>query len=354
MSINKDIIIRIGLALFIIIAFIKVVGPVIFGYLKKKIPGHYDADNDIDSMIRRQKNRLRSQYGITGGLEETVSNSHQERSSTLKEASESKEIQVVSSSEVQAFYKEARWGGGQGCKDIQSLITKNYSYTLTESKVNAFLLLAEKRNYTRFLSDLNQKSPDAIKNYLSLVLLVLILIEEIRNKEHNILEKVARKAKVSKTEFMLALQLNVLFTIAQKKPIKEERLFESVATLNQYSEETLTEATDSIFRKGANFWAKGHSSFFEELALYLSYADILTPFPAFQSKKDTKTAYEILKVDPKDDLDDIKKTYKKLAMTRHPDKIGHMNLPKTLEKKAHAKFSAIQEAYDIITTARKR
>ena len=40
-------------------------------------------------------------------------------------------------------------------------------------------------------------------------------------------------------------------------------------------------------------------------------------------------------------LADIKKTYKKIAMARHPDKIGQMNLPKELEKKALSKFNHV-------------
>jgi hypothetical protein len=342
MSVNKDIIIRVGLGLFLLVLFIKVIGPVVFEILKRKIPGPYNPDNDIDSMIRRQKERLRAQYGITSRQE--LPSPNMETASTS----------ILVTKEIQALYKESRWGGGEFAKDIQALITKNYSYTLAETKVNAFILLAEKRHYLRNLSEANQQSPEAIKNYLSLVMLFLILIEDIRNKDMTMIERVAKKCHIEKMELLLALQLKILFTISQKKPVKEERLFESVPVLHQYSEDTIKEAVDSILKKEANFWAKGHSIFFEELSLYLSYADILTPYPALQNKKDLNTAYLILNASPQSDFDEIKKTYKKLAMTKHPDKIGHMNLPKILEKKAVQKFNQIQAAFDIIAAERKK
>jgi DnaJ-domain-containing protein 1 len=347
MSANKDIIIRIVLGFFLIIVFIKVIGPVIFEMLKKKIPGSYEADNDIDSMIRRQKERLRSQYGLPTEI-------NRQNLSSLSDPLESITQSAPPTKEIETLYKESRWGGGAFSKDIQTIISKNYSYTLAETKVNAFVLIAEKKKYLNYLSSNNQASNEAIKNYLSLVLLFLTLVDEIRNKELSLLEKVAKKCHVDKMEFMLALQLKVLFAISGKMPIKEEGLYESTFTLHQYSEETIKEAMDLIFKKDANYWAKGHSIFFEELSLNLSYADIMTPYPLLVNKSDYSTAYKILKIPENSEPEDIKKAYKKLAMVKHPDKIGHMNLPKILEKKAVFKFNQIQAAYDILMAGRKK
>ena len=346
MPVNKDIIIRVGLGLVLFVVFAKVVGPVIFEILKRKIPGAYQPDNDIDSMIKRQKERMRSQYGLIG---------KDPALSILKETDTPDPTPPrAATKEVENLYKESRWGGGDFTKSIQLEITKNYSYTLTETKVNAFILLSEKRHYLNYLSVDNQKSEVAIKHYLSLVMLFLILVEEIRNREFNLLERVAKKCHLNPMEFALALQLKILHAISGKREIKEERLFEHVLTLHQYSEETMKEALDLILRKEANLWAKGHSLFVEELSLHLAYASVLLPIPKVQNKKDITTAYTILNVRPDMDFEEIKKTYKKLAMLKHPDKIGQMNLPKTLEKKALMQFKHIQEAYDIIMAERKK
>ncbi len=347
MSVNKDIIIRVGLGLVLIVVFAKVVGPIIFEILKRKIPGAYNPDNDIDSMIKSQKNRLRAQYGLVG---------RQESNTATKEIAD--EIPAASrtpvTKEVETLYKESRWGGGDFAKGIKDEITRNYSYTLAETKVNAFILLSEKRNYLGYLSVDNQKSMESIKHYLSLVMLFLIMVEEIRNKEFNLLERIAKKCNVDPMEFALALQLKILFSLSAKREIKEDRLFENKLTLHQYSEDTMKEALDLILKKEANLWAKGHSLFVEELSLYLTYADVLVPTPKVQHKKDIATAYTILKATPEMEMEEIKRIYKKMAMLKHPDKIGQLKLPKALEKKAILNFNHIQEAYDIISVERKK
>lgn len=349
MSVNKDIIIRVGLGLVLVVIFIKVVGPVIFEILKRKIPGAYNPENDIDSMIKSQKNRLRAQYGMVERKESTTS-------SVTKETAESSTSSVPApvTKEVENLYKESRWGGGDFAKGIKDEITKNYSYTLAETKVNAFILLSEKRKYLGYLSVDNQKSLEAIKHYLSLVMLFLIMIEEIRNKEFNMLERIAKKCHIDPSEFALAIQLKILFALSSKREIKEDRLYESKLSLHQYSEETMTEALNLILKKEANLWAKGHSLFIEELSLYLTYADVLVPTPKVQNKKDITTAYTILKATPEMEMEEIKKIYKKMAMLKHPDKIGQLKLPKALEKKAILNFNHIQEAYDIISVERKK
>jgi DnaJ-domain-containing protein 1 len=346
MSVNKDIIIRVGLGVVLIVVFTKVVGPVIFEILKRKIPGAYNPENDIDGMIKRQKERLRSQYGLVGRQEPVVLKETNESVSHAPSAPVTKEVETL--------YKETRWGGGDFAKGIKDEITKTYSYTLAETKVNAFILLSEKRKYLGYLSVENQKSLDAIKHYLSLLMLFLIMIEEIRNKEFNLIDRVAKKCQVDPMEFALALQLKVLFALSAKREMKEDRLYESKLTLHQYSEDTMKEATDLILKKEANLWAKGHSIFVEELSLYLTYADVLIPTPKVQHKKDIATAYTILKATPEMEMEEIKKIYKKMAMLKHPDKIGQLKLPKALEKKAILNFNHIQEAYDIISVERKK
>lgn len=345
MPLNKEIITRVVVGIVLFVLFVKVVGPVILELLKKKIPGSYNPENDIDSMIRRQKERLRAQYGL-------IERREQARIDTSE--NESVVITKPATKEIETLYKEAKWGGGDFAKSIQAEITRNYSYALAETKVHAFVLLSEKRNYLRFLSIENQKSNEAIKQYLSLVMLMLILIEEIRNKEFNVIDRVAKKCKVGPNELALAIQLKILFAVSSKKAIKEEKLFEASPMLHQYAEDTMKDALEIILKKEANLWAKGHSLFFEELSLFLSYADLLSPYPKFQSKIDSETAHLILQTNADMEIDEIKKAYKKLAMAKHPDKLGQMNLPKLLESKAAAKFNLIQEAFDIINKTGKK
>lgn len=340
MPLNKDIIIRVGLGLALFVIFTKIVGPVLFEILKRKIPGAHQPDNDIDSMIRGQKERMRSQYGIN-------------RKDSNPSSLGGTEVQAANK-EIEKIYKESHWGGGHFTKDIQNEITKFYSYTLAETKVNAFILLSEKRHFLNYLNVKNQESFDTIKSYLALLMLFLILIEEIRSRNFSLLERVAKRHSLNPHELALALQLKILFVLSEKRKIKEDRLFEHVLILHQYSEDTMDEALDLILRKEANIWTKGPVFFLEELSLYLTYASILTPTQKVKDKKDITTAYSILNATAEMSIEEIKKIYKKIAMLKHPDKIGQMNLPKILEKKAFTHFGHIQEAYEIIINLRKK
>ena len=60
-----------------------------------------------------------------------------------------------------------------------------------------------------------------------------------------------------------------------------------------------------------------------------------------------KDYYKVLGVDKKASQDDIKKTYRKLAVKYHPDKNPG-------DKKAEEKFKEINEAYDVLGDAAKR
>lgn len=346
MLIHKDIIIRLIFG-FIFIAFtLRVLAPVFFDFLKKKLPGNHE--NDIDSMIRRQKERLRAQYGLQGDIQ----TSQLIRYARI-DSEEEDGLKSLPSKEIQQIYKETQWGGGEFLKEIQHEITKNYSYTLADSKVNTFILLCEKRNYLRFLTNEHRASKSALKNYLVTLLIFFLLIEEVREKKFYIIEKLAKKLVIPVHELALAFQIKLLMVVSLKIDLKEDRIFSETLLLNQYSEETLKVASEAIAKREANLWAKSPSQLLEELTLALNYASMLAPFPKLKNRKDIETACEILGISLQQNIEEIKKCYKKIALVKHPDKIISQQLPKILEKKAIERFNQIQEAYEIVVAYKK-
>ena len=57
--------------------------------------------------------------------------------------------------------------------------------------------------------------------------------------------------------------------------------------------------------------------------------------------------YEVLGVDKKASADDIKRTYRRLAVKYHPDKNPG-------DKEAEAKFKECAEAYEVLSDSEKR
>lgn len=349
MLVHKDIIIRVIFSFIFFGITLMVLGPVFMAYIKKKLPGQYSHETDIDIMIKRQKERFRSQYGLTGDL----NSDNQNKISRDSTDDKTDNNPVKLSNEIKQIYKETQWGGGTFLKELQTEITKNYSYTVADSKVNAFVLLCEKRNYLRFLTEEHRESKVAIKNYLVTMFIFLLSTEETKEKQFFILEKISKKLEVPPQEMALALQIKLLMTVANKKGLKEERVFSENLVLGQYSEDTVRDAIEAVAKREANLWAKDPSIFFEELTLALKYSSMLTPIPKLKNRKDLDTAYEILNIRKEISLDEVKKAYKKIALQKHPDKIVSQKLPKILETKGIDHFNQIQEAYEVILAHKK-
>ena len=64
------------------------------------------------------------------------------------------------------------------------------------------------------------------------------------------------------------------------------------------------------------------------------------------------TPYKILNVSPKDDINVIRRHWKKLVLENHPDKVLAKGLPKEAEKLANARLSKINLAWEKIKNAR--
>lgn len=341
MPINKDLILKLIFSFAFIGIALRVLIPVIYEYLIRKIPGNSHHDKDFDMMIRRQKERLRSQHGLYGDIVSIQSSARDEK----KIHSTSNQL----SPEIQKIIKESQWGGSQLVKDIQTTITKSYSYTLSDSKIQQHVVFFEKNHLFQMLNSHHQNSFDSIKNFLIATILFELLVNEARDKQFFITNSISKKLAIPPGELALAIQIKVLMILSSKKTIKDERIYSDQLLLNQYSETSIREAVETVISKESNTWAKSNSLFFEELSLALNYASMLSPIPKIQNRKDVDTACAVLGVDKNQSLEEIKKTYKKIALQKHPDKIVSQKLPIAIERKAIEKFNRIQEAMEILT-----
>ncbi|MBR1770301.1 MAG: TerB family tellurite resistance protein [Bacteroidales bacterium] len=66
--------------------------------------------------------------------------------------------------------------------------------------------------------------------------------------------------------------------------------------------------------------------------------------------KDTSSAYTILQVDRNASDEEIKKSYRRLCIKYHPDKVAHLG--ESAQKDAEKKFKQINEAYETIKKER--
>lgn len=318
---NKQIIVRLLISFAFIAFSLRVLIPLFYDFLKTKLSGQ-NSQNDIDWMIKKQKEQLKSQYGLYGSaLPSKTTESNGSQLSTL-------------------------------ATDIVKHISQHYTYTLSENKVRNFLVLADKRKIINFLPEKHRNSLPHKINFLAQAQILFLISEEISKKSFTMSQILAKKFSMSLFEFTIGVQIKILLHMKSANRT-EDQVFCDDYVLHTFSEENITAAIDAILQKEASLWSQSPSLLFEELALYFHYASIVQPLPLLRSKTDRKTAALILGCVETDSIEHIKKKYKKLALLKHPDKITAQKLPPKLEKKGLANFNRIQEAYEILVQEKK-
>jgi hypothetical protein len=309
---NKQIIIRLIISFAFIGFALRILTPLLFGFFKKKLSGQNNL-NDIDWLIKNQKEQLKSQYGLITPAPST--NQIQESKSLIPE--------------------------------IAQNISQHYSYSIHDSKIKKFLEMIEKRKILNFLPTKFQQSKPHEINFLSQAILLFLIKDEIIKRSFTMSQVLAKKLDMSLYDLTMGVQIKILLHMSAEVRT-EDQVFGEDYILSNFAEDKLSSALDSILQKEAHLWAQGLSLLFEELSLYFHFASIVEPLPLIRSKSDFKTAALILGCQETDSLVEIKKKYKKLALEKHPDKISAQKLPPKLEKKGLLKFNRIQEAYEIL------
>ena len=69
-------------------------------------------------------------------------------------------------------------------------------------------------------------------------------------------------------------------------------------------------------------------------------------------QRPSQAPYEILKCNPSDSDDQIKRQYRRLVQEYHPDRIASLDLPQEFNQLAHDKFREITQAYEAIKKER--
>ncbi|MEI6049226.1 MAG: TerB family tellurite resistance protein [Bacteroidota bacterium] len=88
----------------------------------------------------------------------------------------------------------------------------------------------------------------------------------------------------------------------------------------------------------------------EKISGYLGVAS--TDFLSIKNMfiPETDSSYKILEIDPASSNDDVKKSYRRMAMKYHPDKVSHLG--DDFKKSADEKFKKVNEAYQKIKRER--
>jgi len=90
----------------------------------------------------------------------------------------------------------------------------------------------------------------------------------------------------------------------------------------------------------------------EKIAAATNFTESTDDGASEDGKKRGKTYYEILEINKSAGLEEIKKSYRRLAGLYHPDKYAH--LAPDMQKQAEGKFKEINEAFSVLSDPDKR
>ena len=190
---------------------------------------------------------------------------------------------------------------------------------------------------------------DALPSYqeiieiLELATIVKKIFDESTSNENKILEHLSRLWKTSPSDIIKGFCFLLHSNDTSLIKIQKDILNNNIQIEKKHENNIL-----HVLKSQDNKFFQSKKSFLKDLKSNTNFFSILSPLNPPKDKNDLQGARKIFYADEKTSLEDIKKTYKKLASKRHPDKLSSHGIPAEYEIIATKNFSIVQQSYDII------
>jgi len=173
---------------------------------------------------------------------------------------------------------------------------------------------------------------------------------ELKKLEGAVLKKLSDMAFTNTKCYSLAFEMFLL----RDKNVKDEEIFQRLGALKENS--LLKDISDQEVHKSLNHFLYNKEKkcfekskhFFSKVGKDAQLVATIIPFREIEHDEDIDSALEIFALPKGAGPDLVKKRYKELALSRHPDRLAGKNIPEGLQKQAHVNFTTLQRAYDII------
>lgn len=318
---------------------------ILYGAKKKK-----NSSVNFDLMVEQKKSQLRGSsksQEIQNYQQKAKSNASAfearifarfQELSSLKSKKKGEEKELEDLKQLIKLFDGQQWGGGEQFRPIAQSITNNIKMVTTPELTSELLKKALASNIFQRKNAKSLASIEDIKQYLTLA-------ASLHHFKSNELFR-ARFTKLEQTSQLHAYQsLHYLYLQAKgstaKQSLKELNLAKMTLPM-------LTKDLELIIFLDKQQHFVSLQDLQSQLTRALNLISSLTKLPVPKNKNDIETALAIygFKTVPKMEL--IKKRHRKLAMERHPDKLGSVDLPSDLERQITENFAMIQLAYEIL------
>lgn len=259
----------------------------------------------------------------------------------LKEKGSSEDLEDVQ--KIVSLFESLQWGEGKALVDIKNKFNKKFGVS-PEQRV--FLNHLKSLIKREVLVARKTKNLPVYQEIVNLLLTKTLLQSICLNDEFSkkLITELARKINVSSSCVAKAVA-----AILNKK---EQEVYSSILESTEVFQKLNPQTLDVLISKSLLTEDKKYfismKDLINNIASEASLFQTLSPLPELTGKNDIKGALKIFNLAPDSTKEEVKKTYKKLSMLKHPDRLASKGIPKSFEKIAHDNFTRIQSAYDIL------
>ena len=308
---------------------------------------------DLDELIKEQERILKSRmkYGSVTNIQ--TSSPNKKKSKYFSETEElyikakEKSQPIEDIDKVLKLFDNAKWGQG----DL-------YNHFLQQLKLKFgvdFELLSLSQVITKFLREdyfvkTNHTLP-SFKNIEKAILSKVFLTKFFHESTHGngpLMQKLSHRFKYSSKAIVMASHYEFLELKGEKKDSLIERVIQVGGDpnyLKRFPDIQVSDILDSVIPLPDKSGYLGPDYFSKRIQKSAEIFHGLTPLPQVKTKAD---ACKVLGITENASVEEIKKAYKTIAKTRHPDVMAGKGLPESVEKKLSQNFSIIQKAYDLL------
>lgn len=339
MNLRIDVIINfIALSIFAYILS-KTLLPALYEWLYEKFTGHpLKRDVDLDELILKKKNMLQSGTGLVTAKSTTVSNSQTTSDDFLSHLKSFSNDEKLGSDVKKSItlLESLQWGDASELRDLSLSIEREIGQKITSNELTQNL---KEMLQNKFFNNFNEK-PMSYKSIISLLKNYSVFNSIEANKIPSIWKK---ELQCNDLDIKNALILLLYYPIDKRNEAFQK--YGENAILSDNNGTPATIAYLKLIRELAPSYSL--VTLKEKLKESIFILKAIGHLPEL-NKNDKNSALKLLMLDESADNEEIKKQYKKLAKTFHPDVLSGQGVPKSCIERATENFSKIKNAYEFL------
>ena len=288
-----------------------------------------------------EKKRFSSQ------TEELYFNAYQ---TSLKDNNETKRADLK---KINQLFDNLQWGTGSSYQEIFNRLKKSLPVNGEIVDINRALNWLINENILLAKGNNNLPSFAEIEQLIHEKVVIDKLIYECGERKGPLVSHVAKLGPI-KEEIVVPISFEMLFLKAMG--LKPHSVYTHALDRRNFHQSKLSTHSEKQQKDGIKSLILNYTNtqyLIEEIKKQALLLEKIFPLPPLKGKNDFSGAYKILNLTENCTVEEIKKRYKELAKTKHPDRFISEDIPEVFKQKANTNFHLIQEAYDMLLEKHK-